>query len=161
MTNTSRRKAGKQQLEIIFRVCKKVLLKEEILRHYQHSWFFLHFRYFEHSVILTKCLVTCVFELTVGRQHRRDRRDRREGMPPPPTLFCVAKRKKGNKGKKERVSKQKLLKDCHQGQDVTVLAILERLKFKNFSCRPTMVTDNTFQCSMAPPLWQPFYRRCI
>ena len=39
--------------------------------------------------------------------------------PPPPThththsLFCVAKRKKGNKGKQERLSKQKPLKGCH------------------------------------------------
>ena len=48
-----------------------------------------------------------------------------------PLLFCVAKRKKGNKGKK-RVSKQKLLKDCHQGQNVIVLAILECLEFKKF-----------------------------
>ena len=39
-TNTLQRKAGRQQLEIIFqleileiRVCKKVLLKEEILLH--------------------------------------------------------------------------------------------------------------------------------
>ena len=32
--------------------------------------------------------------------------------------------------KKERVSKQKLLKGCHQGQNVTVLAIQERLEFK-------------------------------
>ena len=74
----------------------------------------------------------------------------RGGMASP--LFCVAKRKKGNKGKKERVSKQKLLKDCHQGQDITVLAILQRLEFKKFSCRPTMVADKTFQCSMAPTL---------
>ena len=82
----------------------------------------------------------------------------REVMPPPypplyPPLFCVAKRKKGNKGKKERLSKQKLLKACHQGgQNVTVLAILERLGFKNFSGRQTMVADNTCQCSIAPPL---------
>ena len=57
------------------------------------------------------------------------------------TLFCVAKRKKGNKGKEESVSKQKLLKGCHQGQNVTPLAILERLEFKNFSCWPTMVGE--------------------
>ena len=67
----------------------------------------------------------------------------------PPT-FCVAKRKKGDKDKKERVSKQKLLKGCHQGQNITVLAILERLEFKNFLSRPTMVAENTFHCSMAP-----------
>ena len=79
-------------------------------------------------------------------------------MPPVPLppLFCVVKRKKWNEGKKERVSKQKLLKSCHQGQNVTVLAILGRLESKNFSCRSTMVADNTFQCSMAAPLWNPF-----
>ena len=58
--------------------------------------------------------------------------------------------KKGDKGKKERVSKQKLLKECHQGQNIIVLVILERLEFENFSCWPTMVADNSFQCSMAP-----------
>ena len=67
-------------------------------------------------------------------------------------LFYVAKRKKGNKGKKETVSKQKLIKGCHQGQNITVLSILERLEFNNFSNRPTMVADNTFQCIMAPLL---------
>ena len=61
------------------------------------------------------------------------------------------KRKKGNKGKKERVSKQKLLKGCHQGQYIIVLAILEPLEFENFSCRPAMVADNTLKCSMNIP----------
>ena len=65
-------------------------------------------------------------------------------------LFCVAKRKKEDKGKKEKVSKQKLLKGCHQGQNIIVLPILECLEFEDFSCPPTMVDDNTFQCSMAP-----------
>ena len=65
-------------------------------------------------------------------------------------LFCVAKRKKGDKGKKERVSKQKLLKGCHQGQNIIVLTILERLEFENFSCRPTMVADKK---SISPALW--------
>ena len=50
------------------------------------------------------------------------------------SLFCVTKRKLGNKRRGERFSKQKLLKGCHQGQNVTVLAILERLELKNFSC---------------------------
>ena len=52
-----------------------------------------------------------------------------EGHAPPPTFFA-AKRIKGNKGNKERVSKQRLSKGCHQGQNVTVLAILERLEYK-------------------------------
>ena len=69
----------------------------------------------------------------------------------------------GNKGKKgkqreKRLSKQKLLKGCHQGQSVTVSAILERLEFKIFSGLPTMVADNTCQCFMAPLLWNPFRR---
>ena len=58
--------------------------------------------------------------------------------------------KKGDKGKKERVSKQKLLKGCHQGQNIIVLVILERLEFENFSCWPTMVVDNSFQCRRNP-----------
>ena len=44
-------------------------------------------------------------------------------------LFFVAKIKKGNKGKKERLLKQKLLKGCRQNQNI-VLIILERLEFK-------------------------------
>ena len=47
------------------------------------------------------------------------------------------------------LDEQKLLQDCRQGQNVTVLAILERLEFKNFSYQRTMMADNTFQCSMA------------
>ena len=48
------------------------------------------------------------------------------------STFLGSKKKKGNQGKKERFLKQKLLKGCHQGQNVTVLAILECLEFKNF-----------------------------
>ena len=88
-----------------------------------------------------------------GQRHRR--KGVGGGMDPP--LVCVAK-KKGNKGKKERVSKQKVLKGCHQSQNVTVSVILDRPEFKKFSCRPNMVADNTFQCSMAPPLLNPFHR---
>ena len=46
------------------------------------------------------------------------------------------------------------------GQNVTVLVILEILEFKDFSCRPTVVDGNTFQCSMAPPLWNTFCWSC-
>ena len=49
-------------------------------------------------------------------------------------LFCVVKRKKQNKGKNERVSKQKLLKGCRQSQNISVLTILKCLEFKKFSC---------------------------
>ena len=30
--------------------------------------------------------------------------------------------------------------------------LLEHLEFKNFSCQPTMVSNNNFQCPMAPPI---------
>ena len=71
--------------------------------------------------------------------------------PPHPTLtFLPSKMKKGKERKK--FSKQKLLKGCHQGQNGTVLDILECLKFKTFYCRPNMVAKNTFQCSAVPPL---------
>ena len=46
--------------------------------------------------------------------------------------FCLAKSKIGNKGKRERVSRQKLLKCYHQVLNVPVLAILEHLEFKIF-----------------------------
>ena len=59
---------------------------------------------------------------------------------PRPNPFLAQKKKQG---KKERVSKQKLLKGYHQGQNVTILAILEFLEFKSFSCQPTTVVDNT------------------
>ena len=41
-------------------------------------------------------------------------------------------KEKGKKRKKERVSKQKLLRGCHEVQNVTFLVILERLEFKIF-----------------------------
>ena len=43
------------------------------------------------------------------------------------------KKKNGTKRKKEIVSKQKLLKGCHQGQNFIVIVVLERLQFKIFS----------------------------
>ena len=42
------------------------------------------------------------------------------------------------KKRKKIIPEQKLLKGCHQGQNVTVLTILERLEFKKFSCRPIL-----------------------
>ena len=31
-------------------------------------------------------------------------------------------------------------------------------RIQSFPCRPTMMAYNTFQCSLAPPLWNPFRR---
>ena len=112
------------------------------------------FLVFLNIVIRTFFCFLCPGPATTGRGEGRG-----GGMTHP--LFCVTKRKKRNKGKKQRVLMQKLIKDCHQSLNVTVLAILERLEFKNFSCRPTMIADNTFECFMAPPLWNPFRRPCM
>ena len=71
----------------------------------------------------------------------------RWGAMPPPT-FWWSKKRKGKQRKKERVSKQKLLNGCNQGQNVTVLVILERLKCKDFFYRPTMVADNSVPCPL-------------
>ena len=69
---------------------------------------------------------------------------------PPPPFFLRSKKKKGKQREKKKDFQSR--KGCHQGQNVTVLAILERQEFKNISGRPTMVADNTCQCFMAPPL---------
>ena len=49
--------------------------------------------------------------------------------PPTPLTFLHSEKKKERQSEKERVSKQKLLKGCHQGQNVIVLTIIERLEF--------------------------------
>ena len=64
-------------------------------------------------------------------------------MPSHPSLLPLPTILLNKKGKgKQRVSKQTLLKGCHQGQNIAVSAILER--FLNFSCRPTMVGRQHF-----------------
>ena len=68
------------------------------------------------------------------------------------THFLSSKKKKGKQRKKEIVSKQKLLKGSHQGQNATLLVILGRLECKDFSFWPTMMAENNFQCSIYPPL---------
>ena len=65
---------------------------------------------------MNKEIVLCIIS------NRADDTGVTEGVHDHP-IFYVAKTKKGNKGKKEKVSKQKLLKGCHQGENVTVLVI--------------------------------------
>ena len=79
------------------------------------------------------------------------RRREHGGHGPPPTFLC-RKRKNGNKGQNTKDFKAETIKRLLLRLSHTVLAILVRLEFKNFSFRPTMVADNTFQCSLAPPL---------
>ena len=67
-------------------------------------------------------------------------------------VILRSKKKKRKQRKKERVSKQKLLKGFHQGQNFTVLVILERLKFKTFSSPSATVAGNIFQCLMTTRL---------
>ena len=89
-----------------------------------------------------------------SRVHIQDRQNQggTRGLCPPSPTFLRRKKKKEKQRKKQRVLKQKLLKDCQQSQNVTALAILERIEYKNFSSQPTVMADKTFECSMAPPL---------
>ena len=58
--------------------------------------------------------------------------------------FFAQQKEKEKQSKKRKSLKAKLLKDCHQSQNVTTLAILERLEFRNFPCWPIMVADRYF-----------------
>ena len=53
-------------------------------------------------------------------------------------------------GLRRRVSRQKLLKGCYQGQIFTVLAIQERLELKFVKNLPTIVADNIFPVFHGP-----------
>ena len=66
-----------------------------------------------------------------------------------PVTFLLSKNKKGKQMEKSRVLKQKLLKGCHQSQNFTVLAIPGHLEFLSFLCRPTMVAQKDFHCSIS------------
>ena len=61
----------------------------------------------------------------------------------------MAKIRKGNKGKK--YFKEEAIKRLSLRSDPTIVAVLGPLEFKVFYCQLAMVTNNTFQCSMAPP----------
>ena len=74
-----------------------------------------------------------------GRRHQGGQ----GGSHGPPTFFSWQKENR----EKEKVSKQKLLKGCHQGQNVTVLAI-RASRVQKF----LLLANIPFQCSMTPPL---------
>ena len=46
--------------------------------------------------------------------------------------FCIAEKNKNNRKKKKGIQSRKYLKGCHQGQNITVLVILERLELNMF-----------------------------
>ena len=78
--------------------------------------------------------------------------------PSPRHFFSEQKEKGKQKEKKKEFQTRNYQKGCHQVQNVTVLPILEPLKFKNLCCQLTMVAvaDNTFQCFLIPPLCHQF-----
>ena len=76
------------------------------------------------------------------------------------TIFYVAK-KKGNKGEKIKNFKTKTVKRLSLISKCHCFNPLERLEFKKFYCRPTLVTGNTFKCSITSALWNPFWRLCF
>ena len=60
-----------------------------------------------------------------------------------PHIFAQQKEKE-KQSKKRKSLKAKLLKDYQKSQNVTTLAVLERLEFRNFSCWRIMVADRYF-----------------
>ena len=77
-----------------------------------------------------------------------------------PPFFCIAK-KKGSKGEEIKNFKTKTIKRLSSISKCHCFNPLERLEFKKFYCRPTIVTGNTFKCSITSPLWNPFRQSCV
>ena len=76
------------------------------------------------------------------------------------TIFCIAK-KKGSKEEEIKNFKTKTIKRLSPISKCHCFNPLERLEFKKFYCRPTIVTGNTFKCSITSPLWNPFRQSCV
>ena len=72
--------------------------------------------------------------------------------------FVKKTQKKRNQGKKKGFRIRNYEKALTKVK-MLLPAILERLEFKNFSSRPTMVAGNTFP--FLPPLSNPFHRSCL
>ena len=72
--------------------------------------------------------------------------------PPPPQLFCVAKRKKLNKGKKGKSFKAETIKRLPPKSKCYCFSHCRASRIEKFFLSANMVTDNALQCSMAPPL---------
>ena len=60
----------------------------------------------------------------------------------PHSTFLRSEKEKVKQRKKERVSKQKLLKGCHQGQRLTILGIEERHFTRPVFIQPSFSTAN-------------------
>ena len=63
--------------------------------------------------------------------------------------FLRSKKKKGNKGKKENF----------KAETIKRLSLKLKRYYFSHSRVSRILADNTFQCSMAPPLWNSFLRR--
>ena len=68
--------------------------------------------------------------------------------------------KNGNKGKKGKSFKAETIKRLSPRSKPYCFSHSRASRIQFFSSRPAMVADNTFQCSVAPPLSNPFRRPC-
>ena len=64
-------------------------------------------------------------------------------------FFSIAKAKKGNKGKK--IFKEETIKRLSLREKCYCFNHSRASRTQNFCCQPTMVTNSTLECSMAPP----------
>ena len=86
--------------------------------------------------------------LTQGQRHQNDLMGHALPPPPPPTFLCSKKKKGRQRGKRKGF----------KAETIKSLIILERLEYAKFSCRKTMVADNTFQCSIPPRSHPPQFK---
>ena len=92
-------------------------------------------------------LITKMERLQQDRRHKGGR----GAMPPPPT-FLPSKKKKGKQRKAKKTFKAENIKRLSLKSKLYCLSHSRASRIQNFSCRPTMVADNTSQCSMATAL---------
>ena len=87
-----------------------------------------------------------------GRQHRG--RGWVEGMPPPPhtQTFLRSKKKNGNKGKTRKSFKAETIKKLSPRSKCYCFSHSRASRIQKLFCRPTMMADSTFQCSVASPI---------
>ena len=82
-----------------------------------------------------------------------------EGMPslPPPHFFAYQKEKRETKEKRKSF-KAETIKRLSPRSKCYCFNHSGASRIQKFLFRPTMVADITFQYSVSPPLWSPFYQ---
>ena len=92
--------------------------------------------------------------MVVVRLHGRRHRGGRASHGP----FLSSKKQNWKQRKKRKSFKAKTIKMLSPSSKCSRFSHSRASRIQNFSSRSTMVADNTFQCFVALPLWNPFCR---